>query len=71
MGLQYQHCSDFFSEMRWGKAMVACANPDSGRKKNVRAKLRGEGDNIKFIDLRFERGQVVGFGKGRRGQDVP
>ena len=46
-------------------------NPDSGRKKNVRAKLRGEGDNIKFIDLRFERGQVVGFGKGRRGQDVP
>ena len=29
-------------------------------------RLRGEGDHIKFIDLRFERGQVVGFGKERR-----
>ena len=32
---------------------------------------RGEGDTIKFIDLRFERGQVVGFCKGKRRQDVP
>ena len=31
-------------------------------------KLRGSGDKIKFIDLRFERGQVEGFGKGK--QDV-
>ena len=29
-------------------------------------RLRGEGDKIKFIDLRFERGQVVGFRKARR-----
>ena len=34
-------------------------------------RLRGEGDQIKFIDLRFERWQVVEFWKGRRGQDVP
>ena len=33
--------------------------------------LRGEGNQAKFIDLRFERWQVVGFGKGRRMQDVP
>ena len=30
-------------------------------------RLRGEGDKIlKFIDLRFERDQAVGFGKARR-----
>ena len=32
-------------------------------------RLRGEGDKIKFIDLRLERGQVVRFRKVRR-QDV-
>ena len=32
--------------------------------------LRGEGDAIQFVDLRFERCQVVAFRKGRR-QDVP
>ena len=34
-------------------------------------RLRGELNKIKFIDLRFERGQVVGFRKARRRQDVP
>ena len=34
-------------------------------------RLRGERDQIKFIDLKFERWQVVAFGKGRRSQDVP
>ena len=34
--------------------------------KEGRERLRGEGDKIEFIDLRFERGQVVGFGKERR-----
>ena len=38
-------------------------------KKEKSERLRGEGDQIKFIDIRFERGQVVGFGK-ERGQDV-
>ena len=30
-------------------------------KKEESEKLRGEGDQIKFIDLRFERWQIVGF----------
>ena len=34
-------------------------------------RLRGEGDQIKFIDLRFERWQVVRFRKARGRQDVP
>ena len=29
------------------------------------------GDKIKFFAPRFEGGQVVGFGEGRRRQDVP
>ena len=40
------------------------------RKKEESERLRGERDQIKFIDLRFERWQVVGFRKARR-QDVP
>ena len=41
------------------------------RKKEEGERLRGEGDQIKFIDLRFERWLVVGFRKARRRQDVP
>ena len=44
-------------------------NPQQ-RKKEGSKRLRAEGDKIKFIDLRFERGQVVRFRKARR-QDVP
>ena len=33
-------------------------------------RLRGEGDQIKFIDVRFGRWQIVGLRKGRR-HDVP
>ena len=33
-------------------------------------RLREEGGQIKFIDIRFERRQAVGFGKGRRRQDI-
>ena len=40
------------------------------RKKEKSGRLRGERDEIKFIDLRFERRKIVGFGKGRR-QGVP
>ena len=44
-------------------------SPNNGRKKKVR--LRGEGDQVKFIDLRFKRGKdVVGCGKGRGRQHV-
>ena len=34
-------------------------------------KLRGEIVQIKFIDLRFERWQIVRFRKARRRQEVP
>ena len=60
----------FSSELRWGKAMVAHAKPEQ-RKKEENERLRGEGSQIKFIDLRFERWQVLMFRKGRRTQDVP
>ena len=39
------------------------------RKKEESERLRGERNKI--IELRFERRQVVGSGKGRRRQDVP
>ena len=50
--------------------MVAFTMPQQ-RKKEESDKLRGERDKIKFIDLRFERWQVVGLRKARRRQDVP
>ena len=40
-------------------------------KEERKGRLGGEGDKIKFIDLGFERWQVLGFVKGRRRQDVP
>ena len=49
---------------------MACKKPKQ-RKKEESERLRGEGDQIKLIDLRFKKGQVVGFGKGRRRQDTP
>ena len=59
----------FFIELCWGKAMVACKIPQQ-RKKEESERLRGERDKIKFIDLGFERWQVVRFRKVRRRQDV-
>ena len=50
--------------------MVAYAKPQQW-KKEENERLLGERDKIKFIDLRFERWQVLGFGKARRRQDVP
>ena len=41
------------------------------RKKGESKRLIGERDKIKFIDLRFERWQVVGLSKVGRRQDVP
>ena len=43
-----------------GKAMVAYTEPQQ-RKKEENEKLRGERDQIKSIDLGFERWQVVGL----------
>ena len=49
--------------------MVAHTKPKKKEKRNKRKAKRG--DKIKFIDLRFERCQVVRFRKARRRQDVP
>ena len=49
--------------------MAAYTKPQQ-RKKEESVRLRGERDQIKFIDLRFERWQVIRFRKVRR-QDVP
>ena len=60
------------SEFSLGKAMMAYTKPYSQQwKKEEDERLRGEGDQIKFIDFRYERWQVVGFRKARRRQDVP
>ena len=45
--------------------MVAYTKPQQW-KKGESERLIGEGDEIKFIDLSFERWQVVGFRKARR-----
>ena len=42
--------------------MVAYPKPQQRKKEEIE-QLRGERDQIKFIDLRFERWQVVGFRK--------
>ena len=39
-------------------------------KKEESERLRGEEDQIRFIDLRFEKRQVVRLRKARRRQDV-
>ena len=54
----------FFSELCWGKAMVAYTMPQQ-RKNEESERLRGERDLIKFIDLGFERWQVVRFSELR------
>ena len=45
--------------------MVANTKPQR-RKKEDNERLGGERDQIKFIDLRFERWQVLRFRKARR-----
>ena len=49
--------------------MATHAKPQQWKKEKSE-RLRGDGDEIMFIDLRFERWQVVGFKKERRRQDV-
>ena len=51
--------------------MVGYTMPQQRKKKERSKRLRGERDQIKFIDLGFERWQVVGLRKARRRQDVP
>ena len=44
----------FFSELCWRKAVVAYTKPQQGKKEESK-RLRGGRDQIKFIELRFER----------------
>ena len=50
--------------------MVAYNKPQQKKKEEIE-KLRGEGDQIKYNDLRFERWQVVTIRTVRRRQEVP
>ena len=50
--------------------MVACTKLQQ-RKREGSKSLKRERDQIKFIDIRFERWQVVGFREAKRRQDVP
>ena len=50
--------------------MVAYTKPQQ-RKKEESERLRGERDQIKFTDLRFERWQAVRLRQASRRQDVP
>ena len=59
----------FFSELCWGKAMHTIMPQQ--RKKEESERLRGERDRINFIDLGFERSQVVRLRNARGRQDVP
>ena len=49
--------------------MVAYPKPQQGKKEEG-ARLKGEEDQIKFIDHRFERWQILRSRKARRRQDV-
>ena len=50
--------------------MAIYTRPQQWKKEDSK-RLRGERDQIKFIDLRFERWQVVRVRKARGRQDVP
>ena len=43
----------------------------SPNREERRERLRGEGDKIESVDLRFERRKAVGFLKGRKKQVIP
>ena len=49
--------------------MVAYRKPQQ-RKQEESERLKGERDQVKFIDLRFERWQVASLRKARGRQDV-
>ena len=54
----------FCSELCQGKAMVAYSRPQQ-RKEEEGEWLRGERDQIKFIELRFEKIMLVSVKDGR------
>ena len=50
--------------------MVAYTKSQTRKKEEIE-RLRGERDQLKFINLRFEKWQVVRLRKARRWQDFP
>ena len=50
--------------------MMVYAKPQQWKKEESE-RLRGEGDEIRIVYLRFGMWRVVGFGKGKRRQGVP
>ena len=50
--------------------MAAYKKPQQWKKEGSE-RLRGEGDQIKLIDLRFKKWQIVGFKKARKRQYFP
>ena len=49
---------------------MAYSKPQQGKKEECE-RLRGERDQIKLIDFRFERWKFIRFRKARGRQDVP
>ena len=49
--------------------MMACTKPQQWKKEEGE-RLRGERDQIKFIDLRFKIEQVLRFGKRRIRREI-
>ena len=65
-----RHPAFSFSELCRGKAMATYTVQSPQQWKQEKSeRLRGEGDQIKSIDLGFQRWQVVRFRKAKR-QDV-
>ena len=62
-GKQLEEEEEYFSELRWGETMAAYTKQQWKKEKSERLRGEREGNQIKFIDLRFERGQAVGFRK--------
>ena len=51
-----------------GKGLEAYRN---ARSKGRKRRARREGDDIKFVDVRFERKQIVGMREGRDRKGIP
>ena len=51
--------------------MVASTKRQQRKKEEVSERLKGERDQINFIDFGFERWQFLRFRNARRRQDVP
>ena len=63
--------SAFFLAIYVGEGYGGLYNASTKEERRKRKAKRRERDHIKFIDLGFERRQVVRFRKARGRQDVP